>query len=289
MLRRTPALLLLSLALVGCGAGEQAAEPVQPAGAQPPADGPLHVHGLGVDAADGALYIATHTGLWRAGADEARAERVGESRQDLMGFTVAAPGRFVASGHPDPATDDPPQLGLIESTDGGRSWRSLSLRGEADFHTLRIAGNRLYGADATTGRLLASSDGGRTWGELRPPGPLVDLAVNPRDEDHVVAATEEGLFASRDGGRRWRPAARTPGLLVWPAADRLVVVDGSGAVAVSADAGRSLEPVGDVGGQPSAFARHEDELLVALHDGTVKRSRDGGRTWDVRVAAPAAP
>jgi hypothetical protein len=67
------------------------------------------------------------------------AERVGDSYQDTMGFTVVGPNRFLGSGHP--ATDDlPPLLGLIESTDAGKTWEHVSLLGEADSHVLRSAG-----------------------------------------------------------------------------------------------------------------------------------------------------
>jgi photosystem II stability/assembly factor-like uncharacterized protein len=41
--------------------------------------------------------------------------------------------------------------------------------------------------------------------------------------------------------------------------------------------------VGNLGGEPAAFlARSRSELYVALHDGTVEQSKDGGRTWSVR-------
>jgi hypothetical protein len=39
--------------------------------------------------------------------------------------------------------------------------------------------------------------------------------------------------------------------------------------------------VGSIGGQPSAFIMHGDDLYVALADNTVKRSVDGGRSWTV--------
>jgi hypothetical protein len=40
--------------------------------------------------------------------------------------------------------------------------------------------------------------------------------------------------------------------------------------------------VGEVGGEPAAFEAEDDGLYVALHDGTVKRSTNGGRSWTVR-------
>ena len=61
-------------------------------------------------------------------------------------------------------------------------------------------------------------------------------------------------------------------------------VDLDGRVWRSADvAAGQWRPVGDTGGQPAAFeSGPRDELLVALHDGVVQRSTDGGRTWTVR-------
>jgi hypothetical protein len=107
--------------------------------------GPVHVHGLGVNPADGALFVATHTGLFRAGPGERRARRVAGRYQDTMGFTVTGPDRFLGSGHPDGREDLPPFLGLIRSTDAGRTWEPVSLLGERDFHVLEAAGERIYG------------------------------------------------------------------------------------------------------------------------------------------------
>lgn len=63
--------------------------------------GPMHVHGLGVNPADDALFIATHTGLYRVEKGKRKAQRVGNRYQDTMGFTIVGPNRFLGSGHPD--------------------------------------------------------------------------------------------------------------------------------------------------------------------------------------------
>jgi hypothetical protein len=249
--------------------------------------GPVHVHGLGINPADGALFIATHTGTYRVPPAASKAERIGESRQDTMGFTIVGPNRFLGSGHPDPEAMReqglPPNLGLIESTDGGRTWRPISLLGEADFHVLRSHGNRVYGFDSTNRRLLVSPNGGGTWSPRPIPGGLLDLAVNPLRRSHVVAASERGLISSSDDGRTWRALGARIGLLAWPAPARLFQVDGTGVVHASRDSGRRWRAVGDIGGQPAAFlAETADDLYVALHDGTVKQSADGGRSWVVR-------
>lgn len=268
----------------------QARDGEEPSSALPPVDaGPEHVHGLGVNPADGALFIATHTGLFRVDKAERKAQRVGESHQDTMGFTIVGPNRFLGSGHPDVSEaverNLPSHLGLIESTDSGKSWESISLSGESDFHVLRAAGARVYGYDASNDRLLVSGDRGRSWNELAKPGPLVDLTVDPDDGRRILVAStggpEEGLFESSDGGASWRRVSEAVGLLAWP--DRLYVVDGAGRVFTSGDGGRRLEQQGEIGGRPAAFeAEGPDELYAALHDGTIKRSTDGGATWTVR-------
>ena len=141
---------------------------------------------------------------------------------------------------------------------------------------------------ATTPRTIGCSSGGdrgRTWRELEKPGPLVDLAVDPHDARRIVVASagglEEGLFESRDGGASWKRVSEAVGLLAWP--DRLYLIAGGGQAFASRDGGRRLEHRGEIGGQPAALvAEGPSELYVALHDGTIKRSIDGGATWAVR-------
>src|SRR3712207_8020737 len=55
------------------------------------------------------------------------------------------------SGHPDARDDLPPLLGLIRSDDGGRAGEPVSLLGEAHFHVLRTAGDRIYGVNSADG------------------------------------------------------------------------------------------------------------------------------------------
>ncbi len=275
-------LLLVAVALTGCG--DDAAAPSSEREA-PAEAGASHIHGVGADPADGALYVATHTGLFRAAEGEQEARRVGESQQDTMGFTVAGERTFLGSGHPDAQDDLPPLLGLIRSEDAGKTWTPVSLLGEADFHVLRAAGRTVYGFDATQGRLMASADGGASWKEHRPPAAVFDLAIDPRDPRRLIAATEQGLFLSRDAGARWRPLDPSrAGLLAW-GNDGVVLVDGSGAVQRSADGGRRWIRVGDVGGQPAALSRDGDLLHAGLHSNEVKVSADGGRTWRLRAVA----
>jgi hypothetical protein len=270
----------LCAALTGCGGDDGAAEP----GVVISDPGVSHIHGLGVNPADDSLVIATHTGMFRVAPGERAPERIGDRRQDTMGFTVTGPDRFLGSGHPDARDGLPPLLGLIRSDDAGRSWDPVSLLGDADFHVLRSAGPRIYGVNATDGQLYVSDDGGRRWATRAPPGDVVDLAPRPGRPGELVASVVDGLHVSRDAGARWRPLdPERIGLLAWPSDDALFLVDAEGAVHRSADGGRSWREAGAAGGRPAAFVAHGDDLYVALHTNEVRMSQDGGRTWRTRA------
>jgi hypothetical protein len=196
-------LLAVTVVLAGCGDNDNGA-PSEAGSSQVGDPGPIHVHGLGINPADGALFVATHTGLFRAAEGERQAKRVAGRYQDTMGFTVVGPDRFLGSGHPDLRDDLPSFLGLLESRDAGKTWRPISLLGKRDFHVLETTGQRVYGfgSDFKTreANLLVSDDGGRSWVERTPPEGLLSLAIAPDDKDRVVASGEQRLYTSSDGG-----------------------------------------------------------------------------------------
>jgi photosystem II stability/assembly factor-like uncharacterized protein len=166
---------------------------------------------------------------------------------------------------------------------------SVSLLGEADFHVLRVAGRKVYGVDSASGRLMVSDDAGRTWVRRMPPAGVFDVVIGPPDPEHVVASTERGVFRSRDAGESWRLLNdELAGLLAWPAEERLYLVTGQGRLLHSADGGDRFEPAGNLARSPVAFTARRDELYVAVADGSVQRSSDGGASWTVRASSMTA-
>lgn len=277
------AALIAAIALAGCsgGADTSGGRPALDPAADP---GAAHVHGLGVDPADGVLYAATHFGLF-ALPEGGTATRIADRFQDTMGFTVVGPNTFLGSGHPDFQKDPdlPPRLGLIRSTDAAQTWESVSLSGEVDFHALHTADGNVYGWDSGSSRLMVSADDGKTW-DTRSTLALRDFVVSPAEPEVLLATTEKGLVRSDDGGRTFAalPAAPVLAVLAWQKPDEAFGVDPSGTVYASSDSGRSWEERGTVGGEPEALAAHEEDLYAAATGRGVLASSDGGRTWTVR-------
>jgi hypothetical protein len=242
-----------------------------------------NVHGLAINPRDGMLYAATDTGVFRV-SERGQATRVSGRDQEVMGFTVFGPDRFLGSGHPDlggtgsQPSDRPPLLGLVESRDAGRTWRSLALQGEADFHDLTVAHGLVYGYESTFGRLMVSRD--RTHWETRSRKTVSSFVVSPDSPQVLVAADEQGPVHSTDGGRRWR---RLTGprleLLEWSRADALWGADRNGQVHLSRDVGRSWHARGRIGGEPGALLADGRVWYAALYDGRIVRSQDSGQTW----------
>lgn len=284
----TAILIWLALLLVvGC-AGDESREPANGKSINPADPGPVHVHGLGVDPADGALYIASHTGLFRLPEDSEAATRVADRYQDTMAFTVTGPGRFLGSGHPDMREDLPPFLGLIESTNAGKSWNAISLQGEVDFHLLAASGTRVYGFgsvwESNDAVFLASNNGGESWVKHETPEALIGLAISPSDPRTLIASSLRSLFLTRDGGKTWNESPGTPGLLAWPQLNRLYLADPKGSIEVSTDTGQSWRRIGRLPGAPSALGFGSGRLFAATHDGAVLESRDRGATWSERFS-----
>lgn len=280
-------LLPVVLVLAACGSGGSSGAGGSPPTGHDRAGAELaHVHGLGIDPGSGALYVATHDGVLQAAARSSRLERVGTGRPDVMGLSVVGARHLLGSGHPGPGEQAPPDLGLVESRDGGRTWQAVALAGAADFHVLRARGRRVYGYNGATGELMLSGDRGRSWERRTPPAPMFDLAISPSDARRVVVSTERGVFASDDGGARWTLLRDDlAGLLAWPSAHALFLVDGRGGIWRSADGGPRFSRAGSIGGRPAAFTSGGGALFAALADGTVVRSADGGVRWAIRAKA----
>jgi len=287
------ALLALIALVAGCGGSDDPpAETVQTPPPQssatpgeqtsaPPAQGSAanaFIGSIAVDPSDGTVMLGTGLGLFRLDKGAEEAERVtgemqagngsGQISSNLV-VRYAAPKDLLGSGHPDGGSL-PENLGLMRSPDHGASWAPVSQLGKADFHILQAAQDRVVAVNADAKEIQISTDGGKTFASKTPPDTPVDVAVDAGDPKRMVVATKQGVFTSANEGGSWR--ARDPTQtqqLAWGAPDALYRADPGGSIKRSTDGGESWDEVGNVG------APAVNELAIDA-DGALYASVPGG-------------
>lgn len=171
-----------------------------------------HVHGLAFAPDGKALLVPAHTGL--AIYRDGRWSLAPGPAHDFMGFSVANAAIYT-SGHPAPESPLRNPLGLMKSTDGGKTWKQHSLYGEADFHDIAVGHqtNVVYvissGANSQMPEagIYYTRDEGKTWKSSELGGiisPITGIAAHPNDPRMVAVSTFGGLHLSRDFGKRFR-------------------------------------------------------------------------------------
>jgi hypothetical protein len=292
-MRRRWVIVALAVLVAGCGetagSGELSSELVD-FSKKPP-----YVNALGIDPSDGSFLLTTNRGFYRIPKDGSKAERIrsevtaGKEGSSPVGtfleIDVVGPDEIVGSGHPDDAKALPPYLGYMRSTDGGRSFTVVSRLGEADLHQIRRIHDRMYAFDAVLGAILVSEDEGRTWSEHFTPRELIlDFVVDPEDPEHLIASAAGQIYRSQDMGDKWRPTEQGDSpRLDWPAPDALMRADKDGLFQVSKDGGQTWERRGRIDGEPyKVRAVDADNAFVALSDGSIVETTDGGRTFKDR-------
>ena len=271
--------ILLVASLAGCSSSDSRAEP-DAAGATASGQLPTsHVHGVGIDPGREALLVATHEGLIEID-ESGQASAVGPVI-DLMGFAVAGPGHYLASGHPGLRVELPNPVGLIETTDGGRTWSPLSRQQESDFHALTVSDGGVLGFD---GSLLRTGDG-LAWEPLAIPAEPHTLAASP-EGTHVLATTRQGLLRSTDTASSWAFVDGAPLLQVvtWIDGVSAIGATPAGVVWSTADGGVTWQEMSELGAAPEAVAASSsgDKVrVVVVTTDALLESRDGGRTFEV--------
>lgn len=261
----------------GSPAAAPVSSPASASSSRPPV-AITHIHAVARDPKSGELLLATHEGLFRhVNGDLVQNGPV----IDLMGFAVAPDGTYYASGHPGVGVDLPQPVGLITSTDAGRSWRVASRGGQSDFHALTAGSTAVIGFDG----VLRSSTDGTTWTTRSIPAPPRTLAAAPTS-GALLATTEAGLLASSDTGATWRTLSTpvTALLVTWADEKTMVIATTTGQLGVSSDAGITwtLNPTRVGAAEALHAGRGQDGRLeiVVVADSKVLRTLDGGTTTE---------
>ncbi len=187
--------------------------------------------------------------------------------------------------------DDPQRLllgthqGLYGSSDGGRTWTFAQLSGQDAMNLARPTSSSVWAAGH--GVLAKSTDGGATWSDVRPDGlPGLDVhgfAADPENPRLLYAAIAgKGLYRSDDDGLSFSVVSTDVGpdvmaLAVTPD-DRILAGDMRQGLMESRDGGKTWTLRLRAALMGIAVNPSDPKRVLATGPG-ISLSRDGGRTW----------
>jgi photosystem II stability/assembly factor-like uncharacterized protein len=199
---------------------------------------------------------------------------------------------------------------VYKSVDGGSTWKPTALSSVGFVWSLKMhpgLGDVYAGTDRG---LFRSHDGGATWvrySQGLEGATVAALAFSPSSAQTVYAAVVDfcergGVFKSVDAGSSWSFSGRgisallVESVAVDPTNPNVLWVIASQVAFRSADRGRTWARVspGPDGGDSGAIQVAVDPLdgatvYLVLPDGTVRRTRDSGQSWETAGHLPTPP
>jgi len=287
----TRQVFFIGLLLIAAGARAQVWKPLGPPGGD--------VHSLAMDPSHpGKLFLGTADGHIFGSQDDGEHWRLlgrAGARQDAVITAIVVDPRdadvlFASARTQDPAAGG----GIFRSSDGGRSWRTSGLEGQA-VRALAIAPSD---ADilvaGTLDGVYRSHDNGKSWNRISPEHHeelrnLDSLAVDPRDPQTIYAGTFHLPWKTTDGGQSWRPIhdgmiddSDVMSLFVDRATPGRVYAGAcSGIYRSDADEWQKIQGIPYAARRTSTITQdpgHPDSVFAATSEGLWKTS-DAGRTW----------
>ncbi len=232
-----------------------------------------HIHSVRAFGDD--VILGTHEGLFRY-VDAKTVQSMGPEKFDIMGLAVSGK-RLYASGHPGVGSKLPEPVGLLLSTDSGKSWKKLGLQGEVDFHLLESASSDMYGVDSGSGDLLYSKNSGKSW-VSRGKNLLSSIAINPTKAGVALALREGKLISTQKSFTTMRAidSALSFTSIDW-LRNSLLATSGK-SLYRSGDQGMTWKKVSDFPESLSTVTQ-SSKIIAVVSGNSIYKSINGGKTF----------
>ena len=232
-----------------------------------------HIHS--VRAFGDQVILGTHEGLFRY-VDEKTVQLMGPEKFDIMGLAVFGK-KLYASGHPGPGSKLPEPVGLLISTDSGKSWKKMGLQGEVDFHLLESAGADMYGVNSGNGNLMYSNNAGKKW-ISRGKNIVSDIAINPLKVGAALALRDGKLMATQNSFTKMRTVDSTPAFTSLDWITGSLLATGGKSLYRSTDSGNTWKKLSDFLEDASTVTQSA-KIIAVVAGNSIYKSTDGGKTF----------
>jgi photosystem II stability/assembly factor-like uncharacterized protein len=253
----------------------------------------MHIHGLGYSKDGKQLFIPAHDGL--VVYSDGKWNTMEGKKHDYMGFNIVDDG-FYSSGHPEPHAGMKNPLGIVKSTDNGKTIQILDLYGIEDFHSMAVGfkshtiyvNNSKPNSKLESTGMYYSTDDTKTWNKSAMKGihsePFA-MAVHSTESAIVAVGTKEGIYLSKDNGNQFELLPlRSPstalafgkqGSLWIGGPDSIVEKNGNNYVPYKIPALDQEDAVAFIAQNPV----DENEIVFATYKRSVFSSTDKGVSW----------
>lgn len=255
----------------------------------------MDIHGLGFTSSGEKIYVPAHDGLkvfqngiWKKASGEGN---------DYMGFSMVNDG-FYSSGHPGTNSSKKNPLGIVKSTDMGKSLDILDLYGVIDFHGLAVGYNThaIYAINPEANSkmkdtgLYYSLDDTKTWNKSEMKnmeGQLSAIAVHPSNEKVVALSANQGVFVSKDNGNTFEKIVNDPTTAISFSAQgklyaagitnklEILNIDTKETDTITLPSLAKDDAIGYIAVNP----KNEKQMVITTFAKTIFMSKDKGENW----------
>lgn len=232
-----------------------------------------HIHNVRVHKE--LILLGTHEGLYQY-FSPTKVIKVEPNNFDVMGLATNQNALF-ASGHPGVGSKFAQPVGVLRSTDNGKSWSQVSLKGEVDFHMLEVSKSDIYGADSQTGELMYSPDLGKSWSK-RGANTYADIAIEAAKAGSAYGLKNGQIYKSSDSFKSAKIIKSKLAFTALELVGKNLYGASGNTLNISTDGARTWKQLAVFDKSLSVISASEKMLLVVAGD-KILISRDLGKSF----------